>query len=106
MRLLALREELGDVVRTAYPRARLAVEIADDLIAYPILSISDAVRRYGRVMGSRSRSATQVALRAVSRAAESATAPKTPPCMVTMWRAARWLAWSVAPEQSDRSRHS
>jgi len=48
MRLLALREELGETVRSALPRARLAVEIADDLIAYPILSVSDAQRRYGR----------------------------------------------------------
>lgn len=48
MRLLALRHELSDTVRSALPRARLAVEIADDLIAYPILSVSDAQRRYGR----------------------------------------------------------
>ncbi len=48
MRLLALREELGNRVRSELPRARLAVEIADDLIAYPILSVSDAQRRYGR----------------------------------------------------------
>jgi Fic family protein len=48
MRLLALREEIGDTVRTAHPRARLAVEIADDLIAYPILSVAEAERRYGR----------------------------------------------------------
>ena len=48
MRLLAFREELGDTVRSALPRARLAVEIADDLIAYPILSVSGAQRRYGR----------------------------------------------------------
>ncbi len=48
MRLLGLREELGETVRAALPRARLAVEIADDLIAYPILSVSDAQRRYGR----------------------------------------------------------
>jgi Fic family protein len=48
MRLLAFRKELGDSVRSALPRARLAVEIADDLIAYPILSVSDAQRRYGR----------------------------------------------------------
>lgn len=48
MRLLSLREELGEQVRSAYPRARLAVEIADDLIAYPILSVSEAQRRYGR----------------------------------------------------------
>lgn len=48
MRLLALRKEIGETVRSALPRARLAVEIADDLIAYPILSVSDAQRRYGR----------------------------------------------------------
>lgn len=48
MRLLALREEIADVVRSALPRARLAVEIADDLIAFPILSVAEAERRYGR----------------------------------------------------------
>jgi Fic family protein len=48
MRLLQLRDEIADTVRSALPRARLAVEIADDLIAYPILSVSDAHRRYGR----------------------------------------------------------
>lgn len=48
MRLLALREETADHVRSALPRARLAVEIADDLIAYPMLSVADAQRRYGR----------------------------------------------------------
>lgn len=40
MRLLALRQEIGDSVRTALPRARLAVEIADDLIAFPILTVA------------------------------------------------------------------
>jgi len=48
MRLLTLREQFGDTVRSALPRARLALDIADDLIAYPILSVSDAQRRYGR----------------------------------------------------------
>lgn len=48
MRLLALRDEIGTTVRAAHPRARLAVEIADDLIAYPVLSVADAERRYGR----------------------------------------------------------
>ncbi|MEO5841822.1 MAG: Fic/DOC family N-terminal domain-containing protein [Acidimicrobiales bacterium] len=48
MRLLALRDEIGKTVRSALPRARLAVEIADDLIAYPILSVAGAQRRYGR----------------------------------------------------------
>lgn len=48
MRLLALKDEIADAVKTALPRARLAVEIAEDLIAYPILSVADAQRRYGR----------------------------------------------------------
>jgi cell filamentation protein, protein adenylyltransferase len=48
MRLLALRDEIGKIVRSAFPRARLALEIADDLIAYPILSVAGAQRRYGR----------------------------------------------------------
>jgi Fic family protein len=48
MRLLALRDEVGEAVRTALPRARLAVEIADDLIAFPILSVTAAHGRYGR----------------------------------------------------------
>ena len=48
MRLLALRDEIGEAVRSALPRARLAVEIADDLIAYPILTVAAAQGRYGR----------------------------------------------------------
>ncbi|HOT78331.1 MAG TPA: Fic/DOC family N-terminal domain-containing protein [Microthrixaceae bacterium] len=48
MRLLELREQLGETVRSALPRARLALEITDDLIAFPILSVSVAQRRYGR----------------------------------------------------------
>ena len=48
MRLLALREELGGTVRSALPRARLAVEITDDLIAFPILTVAAAHGRYGR----------------------------------------------------------
>lgn len=48
MGLLALKEEFGDAVRSARPRARLAVEIAHDLIAFPTLTIADAERRYGR----------------------------------------------------------
>ena len=39
-------------------------------------------------------------------AVEVATAPNTPPCMVTMRSAASWLAGSVAPQQSARIRHS
>src|SRR5580700_11822125 len=37
---------------------------------------------------------------------ETATAPKTPPCILTMLIAARWLPASVAPVQSDKSKHS
>lgn len=48
MRMLALRQEIAETVRAALPRARLAVEIAEDLIAYPMLSVADAQRRYGR----------------------------------------------------------
>lgn len=48
MRLLDLRAELGDTVRSALPRARLAVEITEDLIAFPILTVAAAHGRYGR----------------------------------------------------------
>lgn len=48
MELLAFREEVGAKVRRALPKARLAVEIADALIAYPIMSVSAAQRRHGR----------------------------------------------------------
>jgi Fic family protein len=48
MGLLALRDELGAKVRSALPRGGLAVQIAEDLIAYPILSVAHAQRRYGR----------------------------------------------------------
>ena len=34
------------------------------------------------------------------------TAPNTPPCILTILSAARWLPWSVAPQQSSSSRHS
>jgi len=47
MRLLALREDMGRQVREALPRARIAVEITDDRIAYPLLTVTDAHRRYG-----------------------------------------------------------
>lgn len=48
MRLLRLQEELSASARRELPRARLAVEIADDLIAYPILTVAAAQSRYGR----------------------------------------------------------
>lgn len=47
MRLLELRSEMGDEVRAKLPRARLAVEITDDLIAYPMLTVAAAQQRYG-----------------------------------------------------------
>jgi Fic family protein len=48
MRLLALGEEISATVRAALPRARLALEIAEDLIAYPMLTVAGAQLRYGR----------------------------------------------------------
>jgi Fic family protein len=48
MGLLALREELSEQARHALPRARLAIEIADDLIAFPILTVAAAQSRYGK----------------------------------------------------------
>jgi Fic family protein len=48
MNLLDLRTELTHRVRSAFPRARIALEIAEDLIAYPILTVADAHYRYGR----------------------------------------------------------
>ena len=46
--LLQLRTELSKQARAAFPRARLAIEIVDDLIAYPILTVAVARARYGR----------------------------------------------------------
>lgn len=48
MSLLALRAEITKQVRASLPRARIALEIAEDLIAYPILTVADAHHRYGR----------------------------------------------------------
>ena len=48
MRLLDLRRQIGEAVRSALPRARLAVEIADDLIAFPILTVAASHARHGR----------------------------------------------------------
>ena len=48
MGLLALREEISEQARRALPRARLAIEIADDLIAFPILTVAAAQFRYGK----------------------------------------------------------
>lgn len=48
MRLLALRTEIGETVRATLPRARLAVEIADNLIAYPLLTVAASHAMHGR----------------------------------------------------------
>ena len=48
MRLLDLRRQIGEAVRSALPRARLAVEIADDLIAFTILTVAASHARHGR----------------------------------------------------------
>jgi Fic family protein len=48
MRLLSLRDDIGHQVRSALPRARLALDIAHDLIAYPVLSVADSQQRHGR----------------------------------------------------------
>ena len=42
----------------------------------------------------------------LSKSVERATAPKTPPCILTILTAASWLPRSVAPQQSSSSRHS
>lgn len=47
-RLLELRTELSKQARAALPRARLAIDIVDDLIAYPILTVAVAWARHGR----------------------------------------------------------
>src|ERR1700722_16850067 len=43
---------------------------------------------------------------AATSAAERDAAPNTPPCILTILIAAKWLPWSVAPQQSSSSRHS
>ena len=48
MNLLALGEDLSLQAREALPRARLAVDIADDLIAHPILTVASAQARHGK----------------------------------------------------------
>lgn len=47
-RLLVLKEELAQSVRANLPRGRLAIDIADDLIANPVLNVADVVTRYRR----------------------------------------------------------
>ncbi|MCZ7534314.1 MAG: hypothetical protein M5U23_13130 [Acidimicrobiia bacterium] len=47
-RLLELQSEVSETVRELVPRGRLAVDIADDLIGFPIVSVSSAQQRYRR----------------------------------------------------------
>src|SRR6516165_6569161 len=44
--------------------------------------------------------------RSWSNAVEWVTVPNTPPCILTILIACSWFDWSVAPQQSSRSRHS
>ena len=46
--LLDMREQIIERVRRALPRARLALTIAEDLIAFPVLSVAAVQRRYGK----------------------------------------------------------
>ena len=46
-----------------------------------------------------------VYFKTASNAFDGAIEPKTPFCIVTILSAARWLPWSVAPQQSS-SKHS
>jgi hypothetical protein len=46
--LLALKDEMTAQAKQSFPRARLAVEIVENLIAYPVLSVGDSHRRHGR----------------------------------------------------------
>src|SRR5690606_37193369 len=48
----------------------------------------------------------QPSISRLSSALESATAPKTPPCIFTICNAASWLPLSVAAQQSSSRRHS
>ena len=59
--------------------------------------------RGGEGIGRDAHAGTASAARSASL---SATAPNTPPCIVTILHAASWLPGSVAPVQSVSSRHS
>lgn len=47
-RLLDHQREISDLARERIPRGRLAIDIADALIEYPLLSVADAEARYGK----------------------------------------------------------
>ena len=61
-------------------------------------------RRHGADAGGRERGRHDVI--AETKAAEVATAPKTPPCILIILSAAAWLPGSVAPVQSSSRTHS
>jgi len=47
-RLLSFQEELSSRAREAFPRGRLAIDIADSLIGFPIVTVAWAERRFGK----------------------------------------------------------
>jgi len=47
-RLLDLRDELGLKVRKAIPRGRLSIDVVDDLIEFPIISVASVASRYAK----------------------------------------------------------
>jgi len=46
-RLLTLQEELREGVRERLPRGRLAVDVIDGIIEFPVVTVADVERRYG-----------------------------------------------------------
>ncbi|MCP4306090.1 MAG: Fic family protein [bacterium] len=46
--LLSLQEELSGRAREAFPRGRLAIDIADSLIGFPIITVAWAEKRFGK----------------------------------------------------------
>lgn len=46
-RLLTLQEEMSEGVRERLPRGRLAVDVIDGIIEFPVVTVADVERRYG-----------------------------------------------------------
>lgn len=46
-RLLTLQEEMSEGVRERLPRGRLAVDVIDGIIEFPVATVADVERRYG-----------------------------------------------------------
>ncbi len=46
-RLLGLQEESSKRVREQIPRGRLVLDLVDDIIAFPVVTVADVERRYG-----------------------------------------------------------